>query len=104
MRVDIVLDQARDPVQRGAELALGAFSIHCFRNVQGIWIQLQDTVELGPGFVDQGDALHIVQNELARCDLPRSQQLSDTGHSKFFHLDHAISSVLSYSICPVSTR
>ena len=79
-RVEVVLQQHRDPVQRSARSACLALRVECTRRGRGIWIEEDDGVQPRARLVVGVDALGVHPHQLLRRHLPRGHrrlQLAD---------------------------
>ena len=69
--VDVVFEQHRDPVERADDLALRAAVVRVLRELKGIGVQLDDTVDVRAGLVERADAVEVELGELDRSEPAR---------------------------------
>lgn len=79
-RVDIVLEQHRDAVQRPTHVAGFAFGIQGACVGFGLWIEFDHRVEPGAGAIDAGNTLQIRARQLQAAALAAGHARLQAGH------------------------
>jgi hypothetical protein len=74
-RIDVVLDEDRDPVERAPRAFFFAFAVELAGDAQGVGVRLDDRVQSGSAAVDLVDPLQVKGDEAFRRFGPRGHHV-----------------------------
>jgi hypothetical protein len=87
-RVDVVLDQHRNAVQRPAHFSALAFRIELVGDLQCVGIEFDDGVQRRSGCVYRGDAVEVLLHDRVRGQFTGSHASFQFSDADFFQSEH----------------